>query len=294
MSALRLGAVPYLNAAPLLEGLSGDPQVALELAVPSVLAARWREGAYDAALVPVGEALVVAEARLVRGMAIAAEGACESVKLFHRVPLDRVRSVALDRESVTSNMLLRVLAAERLGIAPEWRVPSPTDPFPPAADAFLSIGDKTFHVDPRAFEGVDLGQAWTEWTGLPFVFAAWAVMGAPPAGLAQRLAAARRAGVAALGAIARRESAKLGIEAPFAEHYLRDCLRFDLGAREEEGIARFCDLARRHGLLPPSAAPRFHGEAPVRASTRCSGAPSTPGGRRPARRQPDGWRSTAP
>lgn len=267
MSALRLGAVPYLNAAPLLEGLSGDLEVTLDLAVPSILAARWREGAYDAALVPVAEAVTREDALLLRGMAIAAEGPCESVKLFHSVPLARVRTVALDPESVTSNALLRLLAAERFHLAPEWIVPSASDPFPPATDAFLSIGDKTFRVDRRACEAIDLAEAWTRWQGLPFVFAAWAVIGRPREGLVERLLAAKRAGVASLGAIASRNASSLGLESSFAEHYLRDCLRFDLGAREEEGVARFCELAREKGLIPASACARFVPNSRIHEST---------------------------
>lgn len=257
MSRYSIGAIAYLNAAPLLEGLPEDPEVRLDFAVPSALAARWRGGAYHAALVPVAEALAVAEARIVPGVAIGSEGRCESVKLFHRLPLVRVRTVALDRDSVTSNALLRILAAERFGIAPEWLVPSEGDPFPPPADAFLSIGDKTFRVEPRTFEAIDLGEAWTQWTGLPFVFATWATIGPVPDGLVARLQAAARLGGMRLGAIARREGPRAGLDEASALRYLRGALRYDLDARAIEGLMRFCELARRHALLPAASSPRL-------------------------------------
>lgn len=257
MTTCSIGAIAYLNAAPLIEGLADDPDVRLEFAVPSVLAARWRGGAYHAALVPVADSLAVAEARIVPGIAIGAEGRCESVKLFHRLPLERVRTVALDRDSVTSNALLRILAAERFGIAPEWLVPSERDAFPPPADAFLSIGDKTFRVEPRSFEAIDLGEAWTQWTGLPFVFATWATIGPVPMGLAARLRQAAEQGRGRLGELARREATRAGLDEPAALRYLRDALRYDLDARAMEGLTRFCHLARRHALLPADAAPRL-------------------------------------
>lgn len=259
MTPFSIGAIAYLNTAPLIEGLAGDPDVRIEFAVPSVLAARWRGGAYHVALVPVADSLAVAESRIVPGVAIGAEGRCESVKLFHRLPLARVRTVALDRDSVTSNALLRILAAERFGIAPEWLVPSEGDPFPPPADAFLSIGDKTFSVEPRSFEAVDLGEAWTQWTGLPFVFATWAAIGPVPEGLPARLQTAARLGRERLGAIARREAPRAGLGEAAALRYLRDSLRYDLDARAHEGLARFCELAKRHALLPAAATPRLLG-----------------------------------
>jgi len=259
VTAFSLGAIAYLNTAPLIEGLADDPEVSLDFAVPSALAARWRGGAYHAALVPVADSLAVAYARIVPGIAIGAEGRCESVKLFHRLPLARVRTVALDRDSVTSNALLRILAAERLGLSPEWLIPSEGDPFPPPADAFLSIGDKTFRVEARSFEGLDLGEAWTQWTGLPFVFATWATLGPAPQGLVAKLQGAARLGRERLAAIARREAPRAGLDEASALRYLRDSLRFDLDARALEGLTRFCELARRHALLPAGAAPRLLG-----------------------------------
>ena len=126
---LRLGAVSYLNAEPSVHGLEREP------ALPSSSATcrrGWPSGCTRAkstsALVPSIE-YAFGDYAIVPGMAIASRGPVRSVCLFHRVPLDRVRRVALDTSSRTSVALVRVLLHERLGRDPEY-VPMARRPRP--------------------------------------------------------------------------------------------------------------------------------------------------------------------
>ncbi|NQU11475.1 menaquinone biosynthesis protein, partial [bacterium] len=222
----RLGAVPYLNARPLVYGL-GD---AVRRYHPAELADRLRRGDLDAGTVPVVEAFQTDQYNLVGGVAIASRGPVQSVFLAHRQPLGRLRRVAVTPVSRTSVWLLRVLLHECHGINPELY------PLPPGAtladhEAMLLIGDEAIRylVGPRAQDGDiwDLGQAWWEWTGLPCVFACWAVRrDRDGAALAGRLRKARDDGLAHLA-----EIVQDAIEAPpkFLWEYFTRHLVYVLG-----------------------------------------------------------------
>ncbi|MHC4850164.1 MAG: menaquinone biosynthetic enzyme MqnA/MqnD family protein [Planctomycetota bacterium] len=213
---MRFGAVSYLNAKPLIEGLAP-----LVLDTPAQLADRMEAGELDVALLPVaaGERLRLAR---VGSLGIAAEGKVDSVLVF--VEREPVRTIRLDPASRTSRILARLIYRERFDLDPE--------PVEQGADAELIIGDAALEREGPA---LDLAEEWTAWTGLPFVFAAW--YGDPES--APALAAAYERGRAQLANYATGDRLE----------YLRDRIRFEIGPREEEGLARFLELARAHRFL---------------------------------------------
>jgi chorismate dehydratase len=179
-----------------------------------------------------------------------------SVKLYFRVPPGEVRTLALDEGSRTSAAIAQILLGEVAGVRPA------TEPLPigcgledTAADAVLLIGDRAILADQTdAVEVWDLGEKWSEWTGLPFVFAAWVAR--PDVDTTQleiELAAARDRGVAHLVEIAAAEAPPLGIEVELAHRYLRDNLHFTLGEQELAGLARFARLCVERGFVPKEA-----------------------------------------
>jgi chorismate dehydratase len=169
------------------------------------------------------------------GLGIAAEGPVDSVLLFLRTELDRARTLALDPASRTSNVLTRVLLRAR-GVAP--RVVAA-----PPADAELVIGDPALARLASGEPFLDLAAEWTRQCGLPFVFAAW--YGDPAAAPALEAAYARgRERIAAYAA-----DGPAGLTPAAAERYLRERIRFRIGPREEEGLARFLAEARGLGFL---------------------------------------------
>src|SRR6185503_3847528 len=120
-SRVRLGLVSYLNSRPIGYGLlRGRQRDRFEIVqkVPSELADDLRTGALDLGLIPSVEyarsRAAGADAAIVPGIAIGSAGPAESVLLFTRTPIDRVRSIALDRGSRTSAALLRLLLRRRL------------------------------------------------------------------------------------------------------------------------------------------------------------------------------------
>jgi chorismate dehydratase len=259
---VRIGAVNYLNTKPLICDLDVlAPAAELVLDVPSRLADRLRDGELDVALIPVIEYFRAGGYTVVPGIAIASRGPVLSVTLFSRLPWPRVKRVALDAGSRTSAALTQVLFQKRHGVAPEV-VPLPLDSQAEDADAdaVLLIGDRAMRACLPGFaHAFDLGQEWFDWTGLPFVYAVWAVRpGAELGRVAEALHQAKARGLARAGQIAHREAPGLGLDAGFCRRYLANILHFDLGPREQAGLARYYSLACELGLAPPGVALRFH------------------------------------
>jgi chorismate dehydratase len=264
---IRIGAVNYLNTKPLiyeLERLAGGAELILDY--PSRLADDLRHGRLDVALIPIIEYFRAGDYTLVPDIAIASSGPVLSVTLFSRVPWEEIRRVALDEGSRTSAALTQVLLRKRYGVRAEI-CPLPLDRAAEEADAdaVLLIGDRAMHAClpgfPHAF---DLGQEWHDWTGLPFVYAAWAVRPGVDLGpVAAALHEAKRRGGANLGPIAAREAPKLGLDAGFCRRYLANIIRFDLGPRALAGLHHYYMLASELGLARRGVHVRFYqtGEA---------------------------------
>ena len=251
---VRVGAVNYLNTKPLIYDLEElAPQAELALEVPSRLADLLARGRLDVGLIPAIEYFRGGPYTVVPGIAIASRGPVLSVTLFSRVPWAGIRRVALDEGSRTSAALAQVLLRKRYGVRPEV-VPLPLDREAEEADAdaVLLIGDRAMRACLPGFaHAFDLGQEWHDWTGLPFVYAAWAVReGADLGPVAQALAEAKRRGCARIGAIAHREAPQLHLDAGFCRRYLGNIIRYDLGPREQAGLHHYYMLACEAGLAP--------------------------------------------
>jgi len=264
MSALRLGAVSYLNTKPLVYGLDAIPeQFELRFDVPATCATLLHAGQVDLGLIPAIEFLRGAEDYwIVPGVAIASEGDVASVAVFSKKPIEQVRSIALDLSSRTSVALTRILCAKRWGIAPDF---SPAEPDLAAmlarADAALVIGDPAMAIDAAAqgLHKIDLGGEWHALTGLPFVYAMWTGReGAASPGQCAALRRAREQGEANLSRIADQVGEGDPGRADKALRYLRDNLKYGLGEREAAGLRRFHELGVEVGLAVALKPLRFY------------------------------------
>jgi chorismate dehydratase len=258
----RVGAGTYLNAKPLVVALADyDPRLEVVFDYPSRLADALAAGQLDVAMIPSIEYARRYGYSIISDACIACDGPVRSVKLFGRVPVEKVRTLALDEGSRTSAALVRILLKERFGLAPRLRtlaLGAPAEDV--AADAALLIGDRGMRPNDGSFEFVwDLGAEWAQWTGLPFVFALWiARPGVDLRGLSETLAAARDAGLRRLAEIARHEAPLVGISEEDCLSYLRDHLQFRLGPRQRQGLERFYWLAARHDLAPAGVKLAFY------------------------------------
>jgi predicted solute-binding protein len=251
--APRIGCVPYLNAKPLIYGL--EDEVVLEH--PAKLARHLAARKFDTGLIPVVEVFRRDGYVIVDGISIACRGPVYSVILAHRVPLQSLREIVVDAASGTSALLLKVLLQKRFGLKPRYVTAHLADKHSDA-DAQMLIGDQAirFHQARGDWHILDLGQAWFEWTRLPFVFAVWAAHADYPDlhALARKLAAARVAGCANIEAIITRGK---GGDAAFRRRYFAENVRFDLGKREKAGMRLFQQHLLDLGCLEETRALRF-------------------------------------
>ena len=246
----HVGSVSFLNAKPLIRGLEDDPRVRLHLEVPSRLLGGLQDGRFDVALLPVIDYQRLAGLRLIPAGGIGCDGPTLTVRIFSRRPLDRVETLLCDTDSHTSVALARVILAERFGRRPAFvdlRGDGVRDPSLPR----LLIGDKVITDEPADCpHQLDLGQAWKELTGLPFVFAAW--MGRAAANLGELpaiLAAARVRGLAEVEQIVSLFAPEHGWPTPIARQYLAEYLKFEVGGRQLDAIRLFHQLAAKHGVV---------------------------------------------
>ncbi len=240
----RIGSVPYLNAAPLTRDLPGE----LIFAPPSKLAEMLRRDELDAALVSITEVLLNDRYDILDGVAIASLGEVYSVILAHKKPLAEVTEIFCDTASLTSVNLLKVLLAER-GLWPEFK---PLENYAVAKekDFVLLIGDQAieFQRAPHEHEIFDLGQAWSELTNLPFVYAVWALRrGIENSALRRQLREAREFGLDTLESLIRERT---DYDYDFRKDYLSWHIHYHLGSDEKRGIARFMELLQKHGPGP--------------------------------------------
>ncbi len=263
---LRVAAVGYLNARPLYEGLDREPasaRIRLDCAIPSEVARRVAEDEADIALMPVAAAATIGDLRLVRGCAIATRGPVRSVVLVGEQPIDELDELAVDLSSRTSVVLARLLLrSRRSGKEPRLVGLGPREAVAHVGGrrGALVIGDPALEIEGRFPHVLDLGVAWRELTGLPFVFAAWCGRpGALSVDDERLLERAKVAGLERRHAIAAEHAERTGLPVDSLRGYLDDAICYELGDEERRGLERFYQEAGSAGLLP-AARVRFYDE----------------------------------
>ncbi len=229
----RIGAVPYLNAIPLIYGLEDR----IQFFSPAKLSDAFDAGQIDVGLLPIVEYFKEDDRLILPGIAIGTAGEVRSVKLFLNKPLRDLRRVGVDCRSRTSALLLKVLLEMRHKLKPQY-VPMDTEKeFSPSQyDAVLMIGDQALSYD-KIPEFIDLGAEWTAWTGLPFVFACWQVRRMfSDSAVAELLEDAAAAGKGKIDHIA---SLVPGFDPGFIREYFIESLCYDLGEDQEHAIELF-------------------------------------------------------
>jgi chorismate dehydratase len=260
-----IGSVSYLNARPLIEGLDSRADVKIVPAVPSQLLDGLLRGGYEIALCPTIDYQIAPERlRILPVGGIASRKETLTVRLFSPIPIDEITAVRVDSDSHTSVALLEVVFAQRFGRKLEL-TPVITDVTTGREEdsALLLIGDKVITTEPKSslypFQ-LDLGAAWHELTGLPFVFAVWmARQDTALDDLPQLLAETREKNERRIGAIALQYARAHGWPLDLATRYLESLLQYRIGEMEKRSMREFWSLCARHGIiqeLRPMAAHR--------------------------------------
>ncbi len=259
MTKVRVAIVRYLNTAPLVEGLQKLSDIELVPAVPSAIARMVSEGAVDLGLASLVDGVRLDLSVVPVGM-IGSDGPTLTVRVFSRVPLERIGVLHADVESHTSVVLARLLLGRVCGHLPRVemfdanKAPGEFSRWP---ERVLLIGDKVVTNAPPTEQfphQMDLGESWKAWTGLPFVYATWMARGERVEEERVRHAAAlldrqRRHNATRMEWLAARHAPAHGWPVELATRYLTDLLRYGVGAREREGAERFVGEAARAGLV---------------------------------------------
>jgi chorismate dehydratase len=251
---IRVGIVNFLNSKPLawgfLKGHHAD-LFAPSFHPPSMVARLLAQGNLEIGLIPSIEVQRIPNLRVLPDMCIAAHHEVRSVLLVSRVPVEEIRRVALDTNSRTSATLVRVLLKERWGLSPEYLHERP-DPerMLSEADAALVIGDPALRVDRDRYQIIDLAAEWNTLTGLPFVFAVWAVR--PEVEIPDLpfyFKSSLRYGLSSLDTLVRESAAEMGLDSSEVRAYLTENLSFFLRQEEAQGLEEFYRRAHEHGLI---------------------------------------------
>jgi len=258
----KIGAVSYLNTKPLVEGM-GESATKYEVIfdLPSRLADRLANEELDVALIPVIEAVSNPNYTIASDACIACHGPVWSVKLMSRVPGPEIKSLALDEGSRTSCALTRVFLAKKFGVEPECKsLGIDQDWQQTQTDAVLIIGDRAMNATADEFPHVwDLGEAWNDWTGKPFVFAVWAARpGVELESLARFLGQSRDLGLQNIDKICADQSSRYSLTNEQCLRYLREYLHFCLGAEEKSGMELFFQYASELSIISQSSELQFY------------------------------------
>ena len=248
-----IASVSFLNAKPLVDGLEDEPGLTLLSDVPARLLDTLAERTAQVALCPVIDfQQSPCELAIVPAGCIGSDGATLTVRVFSHSPLDDLHRVHVDGDSHTSVALLQIVFAERYARRLELSNLAAAAGDAPH-DALLLIGDKVVRDEPDPilypFQ-LDLGEAWKELTGQPFVFATWmaradAELGDLPALLRRR----RQANSRRIPEIVAAHARSLGWPDDLATRYLEEVLLFEIGPRELESIQLFWSKCRALGLI---------------------------------------------
>jgi chorismate dehydratase len=239
---IKVGAVSYLNTKPLLYGLKHGFEIEnLELTegFPARIAEMLLKDEIDLGLVPVAILPKLKDYYIVTDYCIGAEGPVGSVCLFSEVPLDQIETVLLDYQSRTSVALAKILIRDYWKISPllEDATPDFREQIK-GTTAAVVIGDRAFEqrkISPYIY---DLAEAWKDFTGLPFVFAAWIANKKLPAEFITKFNEANSMGVNAIDRVV--------AENPYGlydlHQYFSKNISYNLTAQKREGLQKFLSL----------------------------------------------------
>lgn len=169
MSIIKVSAVSYTNSKPFVYGLTHSgisEKINLSLDIPSMCAFKLINNEVDIGLVPVATLYQIPNYKIISNYCIGATGAVDSVFIFSNKPINEVKTIRLDTQSRTSNDLARVLLKNYWKVSPDF-IQSEN------VDAYIEIGDRTFGKKNQHQYVYDLSEEWNNFSGLPFVFAAW-------------------------------------------------------------------------------------------------------------------------
>jgi chorismate dehydratase len=267
MSRLRISAISYLNTAPLMWDFENTPvgsQFEISYTIPSDCARSLASGSADIGIIPAAAYTSIPDLLIVPGVAIAALRPVRSILLVSKVPIEQIRSVALDTSSMTSVVLTKIILERWYQTHARFTAMEPLlEQMMDSQDAGLLIGDPALRVDRAKYHTYDLAEEWIQRTGKPFVFAFWAIRRQAAQNteldLVRIFQQSRTNGLQPdnLDRIAANWGPRLGLTDKDVKTYLIENIHYDLDAACLEGLALFYRYGRECGALPEAPELQF-------------------------------------
>ncbi len=261
---IRVSFIEYLNSVPLGWSFLKGPQrdiFDLSLAVPSECADQLARGDADVGLIPAIEYQRIPDLRIIPDISISSRREVRTVLFASKAPLHEIRSIALDSSSRTSIVLLRIILESFLGLSDIEYHPHEPDPerMLNRFDGALIIGNPAFRVPRDRFLLHDLAREWYRFTGLPFVFALWAVRSGVDLGdKADLFLISKEAGIRSVSTIAEAYSQELNLPRKLIRDYLLDSLDYSLDETNIRGLQTFFEEARKLEAISEIRAIEFY------------------------------------
>ncbi len=263
VSKLRISVVQYLNTAPLVRGFTHGPL----------------RGKYDLSFTVPSQCADALRLTILPGLAIASKERVRSLLLISKVPIRQARRIALDRSSRSTQALVKILAARRWQIAPEF---FEADPDPASiladADAALIIGDTALRIAIAAENKVERGpdgewlstgatagisgigelhiydvvKEWWHLTEKPAVLAVWAARTeVVTPDLAADFLASRDFGLRQIPEICAEAALQMHLPEPELRLYLEKNIDYGLDDENLQGLLRFFHESHAVNLIGP-------------------------------------------
>ncbi len=247
---IKLGSVSFLNAKPLTYALENNlvsHEFDLIQTPPSELSLKLFNKEIDVGLIPVAELLKRKDYRVVPEISISSVGKVDSVIVLSKSDLRELKTIAVDKRSQSSTALLKIVLELFYKLSPSYLSRDiDKEDYLDDVDGAMLIGDsglkKCYDAD-NPYKLYDLGDIWTAETGLPFVYAVFAVNKGVILGKnLDALIESKNYGLGIVDEIAEIESQNIGIEKDVCLKYLTDRIKYDLGTEEIKGIIKYSEL----------------------------------------------------
>jgi chorismate dehydratase len=268
----RITSIDYLNAAPLnygfkhgicFKGFKDLADFHLIFQTPSACSDSLRDGKVDAGLISSIECLRMPSLKIVPSLCISSPRKVRSVVILFKVPPNSIKALALDASSRSSSVLAQIILREKYGVQPSiTEMPPNLETMLKGHDAALMIGDKAMKADRQGLVALDMAEEWYAWTGLPFVFALWAIRPDAPrldvlGGAAPFFHQSFELGKQNLESIIDQASRDIGWTKQEIREYLTENLSYALGKAEMESLSLFFEKAASLGFAPENKGLEF-------------------------------------
>lgn len=252
MNKLNISIVKYINSIPYkyaIEHFLSSEMFQIQVDTPAVCAEKLLLGKVDMGLIPVAKLIADDNFKRITDYGICACKSVRTVILVANSPIDKLRTIYLDSHSRSSAMLIKVLAKHHWAVRPNFVDSDVTAKIDGKEllkndEGMLLIGDKVFSAENMlSFDYTyDLAEEWFYMTGLPFVFAAWAVHKDVSMSFEEPLNTAFEAAFANLEQL-------LPISSPYTDDadildYWQNNIIFKIGEDEKRGLEKFREFIR--------------------------------------------------